>query len=61
LTQPDHAEFPLGWSKPDKGGSLARAIFMASRSRLVNALLIERIHLDKIADDRRGALFLLGW
>jgi methyltransferase family protein len=43
LTQPYHVEFPLDWTKPDKGGGLTRAVFIASRGRLVNPLLTEGI------------------
>jgi SAM-dependent methyltransferase len=43
MTQPYHAEFPLDWSKPDKSASLTRAIFIASRGPLANALLMEGI------------------
>ncbi len=33
-TQPNHAEFPLDWSKPVADGSLIRAVFVAARHEL---------------------------
>jgi len=42
LTQPAHPEFPLNWSAVD-GGSLTRAVFVASRSALSNPLLVESL------------------
>lgn len=38
-TQPDHEEFPLDWTRPAGHKGLARAVFIASRAPLVNALL----------------------
>jgi hypothetical protein len=48
LTQPNHVEFPLDWSQPDKTGRLTRAIFISSRPRLTNALLVEGIPLRQV-------------
>lgn len=44
LTQPWHPEFPLDWTaSPPAAGELSRAIFVASRERLDNPLLTERL------------------
>jgi hypothetical protein len=44
-TQPWHPEFPLDWTAPVKGPFLTRAIFVASRERLHNDLLVDGIPL----------------
>jgi SAM-dependent methyltransferase len=52
LTQPNHVEFPLDWSKSDNSGRLTRAVFIASRGPLVNPLLMEGIPSRQVRDDR---------
>jgi len=42
-TQPNHAEFPLDWSKPVADGSLFRAVFVAARQELDLPTLSPRI------------------
>jgi SAM-dependent methyltransferase len=42
-TQPWHEEFPLDWTGPAPHGRLTRAVFVASRSPMENAVLVERI------------------
>lgn len=42
-TQPNHAEFPLDWSKPVADGSLIRAVFVAARHELDLPMLSSRI------------------
>lgn len=43
LTQPNHEEFPLDWSMPPPTQTLTRAIFIASRQRISNELLVEQM------------------
>ena len=39
-TQPNHEEFPLDWTNPEKHGNrLSRAVFIASRERIDNPIL----------------------
>jgi hypothetical protein len=39
-TQPNHEEFPLDWTNPQKHGNrLSRAVFIASRERIDNPIL----------------------
>lgn len=38
-TQPNHEEFPIDWTNPEKHTGLSRAIFIASRSKLDNEML----------------------
>jgi SAM-dependent methyltransferase len=48
LTQPCHDEFPLDWSTPaTTTSSLTRAVFIASRQKLANVLLVEDIPLQQ--------------
>lgn len=43
-TQPNHEEFPLDWSAPEKhNASLSRAVFIASRVKLNNAVLLTEL------------------
>lgn len=48
ITQPYHEEFPLDWSSPKDNKTLTRAIFIASRQRITNRLLVERIQMKQI-------------
>ncbi len=43
LTQPSHKEFPVDWSAPPPANVLTRSVFIASRQRLDNELLVEGI------------------
>ncbi|MCI0471576.1 MAG: class I SAM-dependent methyltransferase, partial [Candidatus Aminicenantes bacterium] len=45
ITQPDHEQFPTDWTLPEYNLPYARAIFIASRKKLNNPLLIEDIPL----------------
>ena len=45
-TQPDHPEYPLDWSVPP-ATALTRAVFIASRTRLDNALLLDHIPMQQ--------------
>lgn len=47
-TQPNHEEFPINWAMPPTNKILTRAVFIASRERLINNLLVERIPLKQI-------------
>lgn len=43
-TQPNHEEFPLNWTVPSKlQDSLSRAIFISSRERLDNDMLVQSL------------------
>jgi SAM-dependent methyltransferase len=42
-TQPNHEEFPLDWTAPQAHSGLARAVFIASRTRLSNPLLVDQL------------------
>ena len=39
-TQPNHEEFPLDWTSPEKHKGLSRSIFIASRSIIANDILV---------------------
>lgn len=44
VTQPNHPEFPLDWTAPDRHASeFARAVFVASRQPLANASLVPEL------------------
>jgi len=43
VTQPNHEEFPVDWTDVPAAKSLTRAVFVASRERLDNVLLVEGI------------------
>jgi SAM-dependent methyltransferase len=47
ITQPNHEEFPIDWSVPLPTPTLSRAVFIASRQRLNNKLLIEEIPMQQ--------------
>lgn len=42
-TQPNHEEFPLDWSHPEKHQGLSRSIFIASRTKLDNEILTDEL------------------
>ena len=42
-TQPWHEEFPTDWGRPGPDDQLARSVFVASREKLCNDLLIEDV------------------
>ncbi len=46
ITQPDHEEFPLDWNNVTNEGNV-RAVFVASRQPLDNALLVSRIPMTQ--------------
>lgn len=48
ITQPNHEEFPLDWSvsAPEKQ-ILARAVFIASRQKIINELLVEKVPIQQ--------------
>lgn len=43
ITQPNHEEFPIDWSSPPPTQALIRSVFIASRQKLNNDLLVEHI------------------
>jgi FkbM family methyltransferase len=44
ITQPNHEEFPLTWEQyPTNNGTLTRSVFIASRQKLQNDILVEGI------------------
>lgn len=48
ITQPNHEEFPLNWEQyPKNNGTLTRSVFIASRQKLENILLIEEIPMTQ--------------
>ncbi len=49
VTQPNHEEFPIDWTRPDRhAATLSRAVFVASRSRIDNpALSSELLSLQR--------------
>lgn len=46
-TQPNHEEFPLDWTVPPVTPGLTRSIFIASRQKLENAILVESIPIQQ--------------
>lgn len=49
ITQPNNEDFPLDWSSPELHKSkLARAVFIASRERINNALLREEAPMKQV-------------
>jgi ubiquinone/menaquinone biosynthesis C-methylase UbiE len=48
ITQPNHEEFPLDWSSPQDNKTLTRAIFIASRNKIISKLLKEEIPMKQI-------------
>lgn len=48
ITQPNHEEFPLDWNSLPPKNSLTRAIFIASREKISNKLLTEKIPTKQI-------------
>lgn len=42
VTQPDHPEFPLDWTRPS-GEPISRAVFVAAREPIANPLLVDHI------------------
>ena len=47
ITQPDHEEFPLDWSSVSSPNTLVRSIFIGSRYKLTNPLLVEDIPMHQ--------------
>ena len=48
ITQPNHEEFPIDWSEsPSSSSGLIRSIFIASRCKLDNPLLVEEIPIKQ--------------
>ncbi|MFX0136762.1 MAG: class I SAM-dependent methyltransferase [Candidatus Hodarchaeota archaeon] len=48
ITQPNHEEFPIDWtSPPPNKQTLARAVFIASRKKIINKLLVEEIPMKQ--------------
>ena len=43
ITQPNHEEFPIDWSLAPSTNALTRSIFIGSRNKITNDLLIEDI------------------
>ena len=48
ITQPNHEEFPIDWNSPPPSQTLTRAVFIASRERIINKLLLEYIPIKQI-------------
>lgn len=47
ITQPDHEEFPIDWTSRPSKQILTRSVFIASRQRIVNALLTQEIPMKQ--------------
>lgn len=47
ITQPNHEEFPIDWSLAPSTNALTRSIFIGSRNRITNDLLIEGIPIQQ--------------
>jgi FkbM family methyltransferase len=47
VTQPNHEEFPIDWLTPPQEEKLTRSVFIASRTRLDNPLLVEQIPMQQ--------------
>ena len=47
-TQPAHEDFPLDWNAPEPTDRDARAVFIASRQRLDNPLLLDQLPYQQI-------------
>ncbi len=50
VTQPYHDQFPIDWQPPPEADKLTRSIFIASRQRLDNSLLLAEVPMQQ----RRG-------
>ena len=48
ITQPNHEEFPVDWTSPPSKQTLARAVFIASRQKIINKLLSDEIPIKQI-------------
>lgn len=48
ITQPNHEEFPLDWTSSPPKEITTRAVFVASRQKIINKLLVEEIPLKQI-------------
>lgn len=48
VTQPNHEEFPIDWTRPPSKQILTRAVFVASREQINNKLLVEEIPMKQI-------------
>lgn len=56
ITQPDHKEFPVDWTLLNKpSGALTRAIFVASKERIANELLVEEIPIRQLRLNKRDS------
>ena len=48
ITQPNYEEFPIDWtSPPHLNKTLTRAVFIASRQKIINKLLVEEIPMKQ--------------
>ncbi|MFX0133320.1 MAG: class I SAM-dependent methyltransferase [Candidatus Hodarchaeota archaeon] len=48
VTQPNHEEFPIDWTRPPSKQILTRAVFVASREQINNKFLVEEIPMKQI-------------
>ena len=48
VTQPNHEEFPIDWTCSPPKQILTRAVFIASRRKIINKLLLEEIPMKQI-------------
>lgn len=47
VTQPNHEEFPIDWCSPPSEGVLTRAVFIGSKQKLTNDLLVEDVPMQQ--------------
>lgn len=47
VTQPNHEEFPLDWTAPERYTGMSRAVFIASRNRIENDILTTQLVLQQ--------------
>lgn len=48
ITQPNHEEFPIDWNSLSSKQTLTRAVFIASKAKIINKLLLEEIPMKQI-------------
>ncbi|MFZ5759349.1 MAG: class I SAM-dependent methyltransferase [Thermodesulfobacteriota bacterium] len=47
VTQPNHFQFPLDWTVPPPDNQLIRSVFIGSRAKLINPVLMETIPMHQ--------------
>lgn len=52
ITQPSHEEFPLDWTVPPSTDNFTRSIFVASKQKLNNPLLVQEIPTRQVQQSK---------